>query len=319
MPELMTLPEYAKTMDKGTARGLVETFAASSDIMSTLPFEGMTGPVYEYHREASLPSSMAFRGINEPGTSGNGTLEPFQESAFILDHDLDVDSAITRRGGAEVRARYERLGMAKAGRLWANTFMTGDNTTNPKEFNGVKKRVSLYGASTVANTRTIHNSSSSGGAALSLAKLDQAINMVNGATHIIVPRLSIPLWIAAARTTSITGFVMQTWDGTGMPKLSYAGRKFLFGYEREIEGDLIDFNEVASGGGSAVTASAYVVKFGEEGVHGIQLAPMATKDVGLLEDQITLRTHISWDTGLVDRHPFCIARLTSWTNAAIVA
>lgn len=319
MPDLMTLPEYAKTMTPGTARGLVECFADSSDIMRTLPFEGMNGPVYEYHREASLPTSMAFRGINEPGTSGNGTLEPFQESAFILDHDLDVDSAIVRRGGEGVRARYERLGMAKAGRLWSNTFMTGDNTTNPKEFSGIKKRVTMAGASTVTNTRTVHNSASSGGAALSLVKLDQAINMVNGATHIIVPRLSIPLFIGAARNTSVAGFVVQTWDGIGMPKMTYAGRQLLFGYEREIEGDLTDFNEVASGGGGAVTASAWVAKFGEMGVHGIQLQPMSINDVGLLQDQITIRTHISWDTGLVDKHPFCISRLTSWTNAAIVA
>jgi hypothetical protein len=319
MPDLMTLPEYAKTMPPSTARALVECFADSSDIMKVLPFDGMTGAVYEYHREASLPTSMAFRGINEAGTSGNGTLEPFQESAFILDHDLDVDTAIVRRGGDAARARYERIGMAKAGRVWANTFMTGDNTTQPREFNGIKKRVTMQGVAAAANTRTIDNSGSSGGAALSLVKLDQAINMVNGATHIIVPRLSIPLWIAAARTSSLTGFVMQTWDGIGTPKMSYAGRQFLFGYEREIEGDLIDFNEVGIGGGSAVTASAYIVKFGVDGVHGIQLAAMSIKDAGLLEDQITMRTHISWDTGLVDKHPFCLARLTSWTNAAIVA
>lgn len=319
MPDLMTLPEYAKSMAPSVSRALVECFADSSDIMRVLPFDGMNGAVYEYHREASLPTNMAFRGINEPGTSGNGTLEPFQESAFILDHDLDVDNAIVRRGGEGTRARYERLGMAKAGRLWANTFMDGDNTTNSKEFNGIKKRVTMAGASTVANTRTLHNSASSGGAALSLAKVDQLLNMVNGATHLIAPRLSIPLWIAAARTSTLTGFVMQTWDGIGMPKMSYAGRPFLFGYEREIEGDLLDFDEVASGGGSAVTASLYAVKFGVDGVHGIQLAPMAINDVGLLEDQITMRTHISWDTGLVDKHPFCLARLTSWTNAAIVA
>lgn len=319
MPDLMTLPEYAKTMEMGSARGIVENFAAASDIFGVLPFDGMTGAAYEYHREASMPSSMAFRGINEPGTSGNGTLEPFSESAFILDHDLDVDTAIIRRGGDQARARYERLGTAKAGRLWATTFIAGDNTTNAKEFNGIKKRVAMFGASTVTNTRTFHNSASSGGAALSLTKLDQAINSVNGATHIIAPRLFKPLLIAAARTTTISGFVMQAWDDVGKPKISYAGLPFLFGYDREIEGDLMDFNEVASGGGSAVTCSLYPIKFGIDGVHGIQLAPLAVKDVGLLQDQITVRSHLTWDTGLVDKHPFCLSRLDSITNAAIVA
>lgn len=312
---LMTLPEYAKGLDKNSVeRPLVECFATSSDIMEVLPFEGMDGAVYEYHREASLPPNMAFRAVNEPGTSGRGTLEPFQESAFIIDHDIDVDNAIVRRYGEERRAREEKLGMAKLGRVWANTFMEGDNTTNPKEFSGLKKRCAMH-----ASDRVIDNSSASGGAALSLTKLDQLLNMVNGATHILAPRLSIPLWIGAARNTAISGFVIQSWDQVGAPKMTYAGRRILFGYEREIEGDLMAFDEVATGGDSAVTASIYAVRFGEMGVRGLQLAPMQAKDVGLLEDQITLRTHISWDTGLVDEHPYCVARLTSITNAAIVA
>jgi hypothetical protein len=319
MPSVMTLPEYAKGMEEGATRALVECFARSSDIMSVLPFEGMKGAIYEYYREGSLPTSMAFRAINEGATSGTGTLDPFSESAYIVDHDLDVDSAIVRRYGPERRAREEALGMAKLGRLWANTFINGNNASQPREFNGIKKRVSQYGVAAATNTRTIDNATGSGGGALSLVKLDQAINMVNGATHIIVPRLSRPLWIQAARTSTLTGSVMQTWDGIGSPKLSYAGLPFLFGYERELEGDLLDFNEVAIGGGSAVTASAYVVRMGENGVRGIQLAPMVARDVGLLENQITMRTHISWDTGLVDEHPFCMARLTSWTNATIVA
>jgi hypothetical protein len=315
MPDMMTLPEYAKGLDKNSvSRPFVESFALSSDIYQMLPFDGMTGAVYEYHREAAMPDSMAFRAINEAGTNGNGVLEPFQESAYIVDHDIDVDSAIVRRYGPERRAREQRLGMAGLGRLWAQTFINGDNSTNPREFNGLKKRCAMQ-----STDRVVNNSASSGGGALSLLKLDETIERVNGANALIAPRTFRPLFTAAARTPAVSGNIFQTWDEIGKPKMTYGGIPVLFGYEREIEGDLLAFDEVASGGGSAVTASIYAVRFGEGGLFGVQLAPMEAIDKGLLEDHITMRTHISWDVGLVDQHAYCVARLTSISNAAIVA
>jgi hypothetical protein len=112
---LMTLPEYAKGLEKSDIRRpVIETFAASSDIMSALPFEGFSGAAYEYYRESQLTTGMAFRGINEPSTSGLGKIEPFQEPSFPIDHNLDVDVAIVRRHGEDRRAREERLATARA-------------------------------------------------------------------------------------------------------------------------------------------------------------------------------------------------------------
>jgi len=317
----MTLVEYAKSLDMANIqRPMIEVFAASSDIFGAIPIVGFSGAAYETYEEAAMPSGMAFRGINEPAGSGQGRISPKQEASFPLDWNCDVDKAIIRRHGMGRRAIEEKLSLKRAGRLWANTFMNGDNTTEPREFNGLKKRIAQKGTvGTETNTRTIHNSASSGGAALSLAKLDQLIMMVKGGTHFIAPRASIPLWTAAARNSSLTGFVMQTWDGIGTPKMSYAGRPILFGYEREPEGDLLNFDEVASGGGSAVTGSVYLVRFAEDGIHGIEIVPLSVKDMGLLEDDITYRSHLEWDVGLADEHPYCCARLTSVTNAAIVA
>lgn len=317
---LMTLNEYAKSFDMtDIRRPIVECFAQSSDIMEALPFMTFSGSAYEYYRQSQLPTGVAFRGINEPPTSGDGKIEPFQEVSYPIDHNADVDIAIVRRHGMERRAIEERMSIAKVGRVWANTFISGDNETEPREFNGIQKRIALYGADTETNTRTLHNSGASGGAALSLANLDSLLNMVNGATHLIMPRAFKPRLIAAARSTTIAGFVIQTWDDIGKPKLSYAGHPILFGYEREIEGDLLAFDEVGSGGGDAVTGSIYAARFGEDGMHGIELMQMDAQDKGLLEDNITYRTHVAWDVGLVDEHPFCLARLTSITNAAIVA
>lgn len=311
-----TLTEYAKGLGTSDSqRPVIEMFASSSDIFEALPFEGMAGPIYEFHRTASLPTSMAFRGINEAATSGAGTLDPNQEASYVMDHDIDVDRAIVDRYGEERRTRNEMMAITQAGRLWVDTFMGGDNTTEPREFNGLQARSALYGRSTA-------NSTDSGGAALSLTKLDQALNAVNkmnGKTYIIAPYDSIPLWIGAARTTTLSGFVLQTWDQVGMPKMSYAGHPFLWGYQKDDHTPVLQFNEVGSGGGGAVTASLYIINVGESKLRGLQLRPLLARNLGLLEDGITYRTHLSWDVGLVDEHKYSLHRLHSWTNASIVA
>lgn len=311
MANSLTLVEYAKGLDvKDPQRPFIEMFAQSSDIYDALPFEGMSGPVFEGHRTAQL-ASPTFRAVNEASSNGGGKVSPFSEPSFIMDHDIDVDLAVVRRQGEARRSAEERMLTAAAGRKWVDTFLKGDNTTQPREFSGLAKRSAFF-------NRTISNSGASGGAALSLLNLDKAINAVNGPTHIIVPFDSKPLWIQAARNSVLSGFVIQTWNEIGMPKMSYGGLPFLFGYQKDDNVPVLQFNEVGSGGGGAVTASLYVVSFGEGKLRGLQLDPLNFKDVGLLENQITYRTHLHWDVGLVDEHKYCFSRLTSWTNAKIV-
>lgn len=311
---VMTLPEFLKGNDVDeNARPLIEMFAQSSDIMEALPFMGLTGPIYQGFRQAALPSTMAFRAINAGSTSGAGQVTPFQEATYLVDHDIPVDIALIRRGGERRRAIEEKNGMAKLGELWVQNFIAGDNTTNNKVFNGLQKRATKYG-------RLIDNSGgTSGGAALSLYQLDNAIKNTRKPTHILMPFDFKPRIIQAARNTSISGFVIQSWDEVGGPKLKYAGYPILWGYEKDLHPPVLQFNETAPGGGSAVTGSIYVLSLGEEGVHGIQLIPMEVRDMGLLQDGITFNTHISWDVGLVDATLFCFTRLCGITNAAVVA
>lgn len=309
---VMTLVEFLKNGDiPDQTRPLVSMFAKSSDVMEALPWEGLTGPVYLGFRQASIPQ-LGFRGINEPSTSGAGTLTPFQEATYVIDHDIPVDRVLVEQGGQRRRALEEAGAMAAAGELWLNSFLKGDNSLNPRVFNGLQKRSLQFG-------RTMHNSTTAGGAPLSLSKLDQAIQNTRKATHIIFPWAAKYLLIAAARNTQLTGFVMQSWDEAGKPKITYAGLPILFGYEKDFHPAILPFTEVGAGGGAAQTSSLYVVSFGEQGLRGIQLSPLQVRDVGLLQDSITYNTHVSWNCGIVDEHPFCFTRLDSWTLAAIVA
>lgn len=309
----MTLPEYAKGLEKTSIeRPLIEAFAEQSDILQVIPFTGFTGGTYEGYREADLGTA-AFRAINEGATESRGKITPFQEPSMPIDTILKVDKAILLRHGDSRRAREEAMQVKRQSKLWTDTFLAGDNVTNPKEFNGIKARA------TDANGRRIHNSVASGGGPLSLAKLDAAIINTANPTHIIVPFDMQAPFIAAARNTSISGFVIQSWDDVGRAKMTYAGLPILHGYPKDKHGNILPFNEVAFGGGSAVTSSLAVVSFTEEGLHGIQLKNIEVRDMGQLEDAVHFGTNVSWDVGLVDDGDFCLTVLDSITNAAIVA
>jgi hypothetical protein len=310
---LITLTEYAKGMAKeDLRRTIIEMFTEYSDVMEALPFEGLKGSVYVGYREASLPAPV-FRAINEASSSGHGIISPFQEATYIIDHDIDVDRAILDRHGPERRSFERKMGVTAFARLWVDTFIKGDQSTNARVFNGLQVRSRKFG-------RAFHNSNAAGGGALSLAMLDQALNNVSRPTHIIAPFMSRPLWIQAARTQSLTGFVMQTWDEIGKLKISYAGVPFLWGYPKDDHSPILQFNEQSFGaGGSLVCASLYIVSMGEGMLRGLQIRPLETIDIGRLPDGKTWRDHLAWDVGLVDEHKYCLARFDSWTNAAIVA
>lgn len=311
---MMTLAEYAKGFDtRDVRRPVIEMFTQYSDWLNVMPFESLVGPKYTGYRESSLPLPV-FRAINEASSTGHGFLSPFDEATFIIDHDIDIDRAIEDRHGPERRTYEQKMGITAMARLWVDTAVKGDNSANPRVFNGVQVRANKF-------SRLFQNSASSGGAALSLINLDNFLNNISkksGTFHILVPFFSIPLWIAAARNSALTGFVMQTWDETGTPKVTYAGHKLLWGYPKDDQVPVLQFNEVAQGGGSAVTASLYGLTLGEGMLRGIQVLPLSPEDVGLLEDRRTFRTHIAWDVGMVDEHKFCLGRLSSWTNAPIV-
>lgn len=308
---VLTLPEFAKGADvPDEARPLIEMFAESSDIARVCPFLGLSGFIYQGFRQAQLQTTMAFRAINASSTSGAGTVTPFQESTFVIDHDIPVDRVLVDRGGDRRRAWEEKMAMARLGELWVNTFLKGDSTITPTVFNGLQKRSALYG-------RNIDNSNgTAGGLPLSFTMLDWVIQNVKNPTHIIVPWALKYRFIQAARNTSITGYVIHTsLDESGRPVMDYAGLPLLFGYEKDLHLPILPFTEVATAGGAAQTASIYVVAFGENDLVAIQNKPMEIRDFGLLEDGITYNTHVSWDVGLVDNSNFCFSRLSGVTNA----
>src|SRR5580658_1292985 len=141
---LMTLTEYAKGFaNEDVRRGVIEMFTQYSDVLEALPFESLKGSKYTGYREAALPTPV-FRAINESSSSGHGIITPFDEATYIIDHDIDIDRAIEDRHGPERRNYEEKMGITALARLFVDTFVKGDQTQNPRLFNGVQVRAGKF-------------------------------------------------------------------------------------------------------------------------------------------------------------------------------
>jgi len=175
----LNLVEAAKTAaNRGDmlAAGVIGTFARASGPMALLPIENIPGNSYSYNREGALPG-IAFRGINESYTESTGVINPLSEALRIAGGDLDCDVALVKMFGAERRAREVDMKAKALGQELSRALIKGDSEVNPREFDGLQKR--LTGAQLIENNAGT-------GAALSLLNLDAAIDAVVNPTHLII-------------------------------------------------------------------------------------------------------------------------------------
>jgi hypothetical protein len=248
--------------------------------------------------------------VNESYTPDTSVENPQVEQVFIAGGEADVDNYLLALDAGR-RAREESRKIKQMARAVTTALITGDNSTNPKSPDGLQRR--LTGRAVIAN------SVASGGAALSLAALDEAIANTVDPTHILLPFAIRTKFGATMRNQTLSGNLDLTKDDFGREVMTYNGLPFLVGYETGPDTALLPFTETGSGGGSAVTSSIYVMSLKEGHVCGIQVAPMSVKDLGELQSEPKHRTRVEWFNGFCIENPFAATRLTSITNAAIVA
>lgn len=308
----LTLLEQAKR-HAGTEvqRAVIEVFAASSPILGVLPFRNIAGNALKYNREKVLPG-VAFRGINEGYTKSTGVLNPMMESLTIIGGDVGVDNFIIKTEGEDSRATHESMKIKAIAEDWQRAFFKGDSQTEPREMDGVQGRV--------VGTQIIQpDSPTSGGDAPSLALLDHAISKVKSPTHIMMNKRLKTRLNAAARDTTVGGFVNFTTDSFGRRVMTYDDLPILEIEDSEGEDTVLPFTEANPGGGAAASTSLYVVSIGSGMLEGIQNGGMDVRDIGEADDQPQLTTRIEWYAGMTVYHGRAISRYRGIKDVAWVA
>lgn len=320
---LINLVEFAKGHEDPVASGMIEQFAVSSDVLQTISFKNVTQGVNRFDRETAEPA-VNFRALNAEPEISYGDEETFQDICAPISGLIEFDRIKLKRYGERKRITYMKGQMKNGARTWTDTFINGDNKSDPKEWDGLKNRLVADSDGNVDgstdDSRLIANATASGGGALSLAKLDLAVDLVADPTHILMSRRMLTKFKAAARDPNLTN--QQITDDyesdLGRRVTRFQGIPILTGYKVSKGSSFLPFNEVAYGGGGAVTTSLYVASFREDGICGIQTSEPEFEAVDT-DRGVFKRDLFEWDQGITMEDAYSGMRLSSVTDAAIVA
>ena len=306
----LTLIEAAKMMEGDVLRqSVIELFAMQTDLLRVLPFENISGNALRYKQEDTLPG-IAFRGIGEGYTESTGVINPQTENLVIVGGDLDVDKFIVRTMGTDHRAAHEAMKLKALSHNYSNTFIKGDSITTPKQFDGLQVRLT--------GNQLVSAGTTAGGAALSLAKLDEVIDACDDPTHLLMSKAMRRRLTQAARDTAVGGFITYTQDEFGRQVTNYQGLPILIADGNADLFATLAFNEAAVSG-SATATSIYVLSLRPGMLMGIQNGAPEVVDLGELDASPVLRTRVEWYTGILLEHPRAAARLQHIGDLAVTA
>ena len=307
----VTLLEAAKLEDSIVRSSVIEEYAMANPILPYLPFESIEGPGVSYNREHTLPG-VSFRGINESYTPSTGVLNPQFEALKIFGGEITVDNFILQTRGSNQREIQESMKLRALSLAWARTFIKGDSSADPREFDGLQRRLT--------GSQLLDAGSTSGGDVLSLAKLDELRDQVTNPTHWIVNPAIKRALSAAARNPSVGGYITYQPDAFGRQVMHYADLPILVFDKDNQDVDILPFTEENPGGGTAASTSVYCVSLMPGMVYGIQSQPgIQITELGELNSTPAQGIRLEWYSSIVVNHGRAAARLRGIKMGAVVA
>ncbi len=288
----LTLAEASKLSNDMLLQGVVETIIKDSPVLQRLPFIEIVGNGLTYNQEKTLPS-IDFYDVGDTWVESTPTFEQKTAQLKIMGGDADVDNFVksTRSNIQDLEGAVIEL-KAKALRdKFEETFIYGDATASPKQFDGLRKLIDTATASdqVIAMGAT--------GATLTLAKLDELIDAVKGGKPdmLLMSRRSRRKINALVRASGGMmesdrdqwGNFVQIWDGVPIGVSDW----------------ILDTHTVASsletGTTSGSCSTIYAIQSGEGGLCGLTgTGHITVEPIGSLETKDASRTRVKWYVSL---------------------
>lgn len=303
----MTLIEAAKRNSADVKRsGVIEMFAMTAQFLNVLPFEDIPGGSLTYNIEGEMPG-VSFRGFNEGYSESTGVINPATERLYIAGGDLDVDKALIKTRGYAIRGSEEAAKVKALAMHISDRLVNGDSESNPREFDGIRKRIVGSQLFTATGTNT--------NGALSLEVLDAAIDLVDSPTAIVLSKALRRKLTKAARG-NVGGDIAYQTDSWGRQVATYNDLPLVIVDYNEKGQRVIDYNESGPSGDS-VCQSIYVLSLGTNRVMGLQNGTIEVSDLGELQALPVFRTRVEWLVGMAVMHGRAAARIWGITNADV--
>lgn len=289
----LTLVEASKLSNDTLLAGVIETIAAESPVLQRLPFIEIVGNGLTYNRENVAPTA-AFYDVGDTWDEDTPTFTQATATLKILGGDADVDNFLksTRSNIQDLEAAVVQLKARAVQTLFDDTFVNGDEGTNPNSFDGIDL---LCTAGQTVSMGT-------NGASLSLAKLDELIDKVRGGK---------PDILLMSRRSRRSLNVLARSSGTFLE----ADRDEFGGMLQFYDGIPIGINDYISDaktvGTSSDCSTIYAMQFGEGALSGLS-APggLTIERVGSLETKDASRIRVKWYAGLALFNTVKLAMLT---------
>jgi hypothetical protein len=288
----LTLVEASKLSNDMLLQGVVETIIKDSPVLRELLFIEIVGNGLTYNQENALPS-IDFYDVGDTWAESTPTFTQKTANLKIMGGDADVDNFLkaTRSNLQDLEAAVFELKAKALKDKFEDTFIYGNATTSPKQFDGLRKLIDTA----TAGSQVIAAGAS--GASLTLSMLDQLIDAVKGGKPGILlmsrrSRRKINALVRAAGGMMETdrdkwGNFVQLWDGIPLG----------------VNDWILDTHVVSGGVETATTggtcSTIYAVQFGEGALCGLTAPGYLTVErVGSLETKDATRTRIKWYVSL---------------------
>lgn len=308
----VTLAQLAKIETNPLKKYVILNLLRQVALFDVLPFTNVDSLKSIAVRWKTLPS-VAFRRINEGYTASEGDTEQVWESVYGFGGDINLDRVFGKVKNTIVDMERMQMDMKlKAMALTFNDYViNGDHATDEDGFEGLKKRVSnmpsrqsIYFAA--SNAAALDPTASAANGKTFFDKLEEMFYKTNsGQVSAIFANEGIRwgLGRVARYIGSGGGFFLDvTKDSFERDIPTFRGAKILdVGLKVDQSTEIITDTETAGDAGADAT-SIYMASFNEEqGITGIQLAPMEVYDPlsgGEMETKPTRIRRIDWWCGL---------------------
>ncbi|HEX3303261.1 MAG TPA: phage major capsid protein [Thermomicrobiales bacterium] len=273
----LTKVEAAKLTQDLMVRGVIDTIVRDSPLFQVLPFMDVVGSAVTYNREETNPAA-SFYDVGDTWSEATPTFTQVTAPLRIMGGDADIDRFLQQTyadpNDLEVEIIKKR---AKAvAHLFGDAFYNGDSATNPKSFDGLTK---------VLSGTSQEMSLGPNGGALALDALDQMIDLIPGGRPdaLLMSKRSRRKLSSLRRSSG--NLLETTVDAFGRHVVMYDGIPVLADD---------NVSDTQTQGSATQCSSIYAVRFGMEGVMGLQNSELQVVDVGDLETKDSGRWRIKW-------------------------
>lgn len=324
-----TLVELEKLSTDKLKKGVMKTIIYESPFASRLPFITIEGNALKYNLEETEAGADWYT-VGDTWAESTPTWDQRSVDLSVLGGDADIDSFIQQtRKDQDVGAAIVELKSKAIAYEFDKQAILGRTTSHAdaKSMKGLMLLCAECESSSTTDWDAPNNSQlyspSNASATLALADIDYLIDLIKPGTPnaLLVSRRARRKITALARAS---GSVMrETHDDLGRPVAHYADIPLIVSDRVPCNFDdsttgvvtLTSYDDTtACGTGGSDNHVIFAVRFGEDGLCGIQNLGIQTENLGQLETKDASRVRIKWYCGLANFATKSIAALFDVTD-----